>query len=355
MAQLKFSEEELLSNHSYSRPHLEAGQRLHGGFDAQGNYVPPRSLGRTVAIEAWRDALRARGGELFDANASLLAGPRLPNVAQQCQLLRSGMGQPFWNTLTITGKIEARGRVLADIKFPDLQALVVEDISEMALGHLNRGLLVAHGVDEGGEPDKGIGGHDQMWFVARDMAFGPDAFPDVDPPENIARPEVGQRFMSEIAPEHEGMLSFLMNLLMIEFRAEIGFASTQAIFDNPELFTDRRAEAETAAHLVGRIRTDEEIHVESLRLYLGEFRELTVKTIDGGTVRGSELIDRFWGGLVRWATLEQPRIAAQNQLAALTPLILKQPDGARLLAEFEALGDQSVTSGSHGSASASAG
>lgn len=348
MTQLKFSEEELLSNHSYARPHVEAGHRLHGGFDAQGHYVPPRSLGRAVAIRAWRDALRARGGELFDANASLLAGPRLPNIAQQCHLLKSGMGQPFWNSLTITGKIEARGRVLADMRFPDLQALVVEDISEMALGHLNRGLLVAHGIDEGGEPDKGIGGHDQMWFVARDMAFGPDAFPDVDPPESIARPEVGRRFMSEIAPEHEGVLSLLMNLLMIEFRAEIGFASTQAILNNPELFTDRRVEAETAANLVGRIRTDEEIHVESLRLYLGEFRELTVKTSAGGTVPGSELIDRFWSGLVQWATREQPRIAAENQRAALTPLILKQPDGARLLAEFDALGDAPVPGGSAG-------
>lgn len=348
MTQLKFSEDELLSNHSYSRPHVEAGCRLHGGFDAAGEYVPPRSLGRSVALTAWRNALRARGGELFDANASLLSGPRMPNVAQQTHLLRSGMGQPFWNSLTITGKIEARGRVLADMSFPDLQALVVEDISEMALGHLNRGLLFAHGVDEGGEPDKGIGGHDQMWFVARDMAFGPDAFADVNPPENIARPEAGQRFMPEIAPEHEGMLSFLMNLLMIEFRAEIGFASTQAVLRDPELFTRRRTEAEAAARLVGRIRTDEEIHVESLRLYLGEFRELRVRTADGGTLPGSELIDRFWSGLVHWATRVQPGIAAENQLAALRPLILKQPDGQRLLAEFEALGDPPVASASAG-------
>ena len=55
--------------------------------------------------------------------------------------------------------------MLAEMKFPDLRNIVVEDISSMAIGHLNGGLLVAHGIDEGGEPDKGIGGHDVMWFV----------------------------------------------------------------------------------------------------------------------------------------------------------------------------------------------
>jgi hypothetical protein len=63
-----------------------------------------------------------------------------------------------------------------------------------------------------------------------------------------------------------------MNLLIIEFRAEIGFANTQEILRFPDLFVGRRAEAEEAAEIVERIRLDEEIHVTSLRLYLGELR-----------------------------------------------------------------------------------
>jgi hypothetical protein len=129
--------------------------------------------GGTEAIEAWTAALRERGGDLFDADASLLGGPRMPNAAQQRLLLREGIGAPFWNSLTVTGKIEGRGRILADMQFPDLQKIVASDISSMALGHLNKGLLKAHGIDEGGEPERGIGGHDVMWFVARDLAFGP--------------------------------------------------------------------------------------------------------------------------------------------------------------------------------------
>lgn len=341
MTELAFSEEELYAEQPYAEPHIRDGVRMHGGFDAQGNYISPRSAGRRKAMDAWLKALRDRGGELFDADASLLTGARLPNVAQQALLLRSGIGRPFWNSLTVTGKIEGRGRILAEMTFPDLQEVVVEDISGMALGHLNKGLLVMHGIDEGGEPEKGIGGHDVMWFVARDLAFGRDAFPDVEPPENIARPEAGQRNMPELPEAFEGMLSFLMNLLLIEFRAEIGFAATQEALRNESLFTDRRDEAEEAAEIVGRIREDELIHVESLRLYLGELRELNFKTIAGGTISGAELIDRFWSGLVRWATVEQPAIAAQNQYEALKPIILEHPEGQRILEAFDALGDRS--------------
>jgi len=337
--QLVYSEAELFSDDPPARLHEVHGQRMHGGFDAAGRYVPPRSKGRSAAIDAWTLALRERGGDLFDADASLLAGPRMPNPAQQRLLLREGIGMPFWNGLTVTGKIEGRGRVLAEIQFPDLQKLVDGDISTLAIGHLNKGLLKAHGFDEGGEPDRGIGGHDVMWFVARDLVFDANAYPDVEPPASIARAEAGKRWMPELAPEYEGLLSFLMNLLMIEFRAEIGFANTQEILRTPYLFTDRRAAAEEAAEIVERIRLDEEIHVTSLRLYLGELRALALRTVDGGTVAGAEVIDRFWRGLVHWATVEQPRIAAETQYAALRPVILAHPEGGRILAEFDRLSE----------------
>lgn len=348
MAGTIYSEAELFSEHDYARPHEIGGQRLHGGFDAAGRYVAPRSKGRNVALAAWTEALRRRGGELFAADAALLTGPRMPNPAQQRLLLREGIGAPFWNGLTVTGKIEGRGRVLAEMRFPDLQKIVVEDISGMAIGHLNSGLLVAHGIDEGGEPDKGIGGHDVMWFVARDLVFGKDAYPDVEPPQSIARPEAGRRWMPELPPEYEALLSFLMNLLLIEFRAEIGFAATQATLRSPDLFQDRRDAAEQAAEIVERIRTDEEIHVRSLRLYLGELRSVSLRTVDGGTVPGATVIDRFWQGLVQWATVEQPRIAARNQYEVLKPQILAHAAGPRILAEFDRLSDLAEPAASAG-------
>lgn len=334
---LVYTEAEIMSNHPYARPHVIDGQRLHGGFDASGRYIPPRALGREAALAAWTEALRGRGGAWLDAGAWLLTGPRVPNVEQQRLLLRNNLGETFWNSLTITGKIEARGRILAEMKFPDLSKVIVDDISQMAIGHLDKGLLKAHGIDEGGEPEKGIGGHDVMWFVARDLAFGPNRYPDVMPPESISRPEAGKRWMPEIAPEIEGMLSFLMNLLVIEFRAELGFATSQEILRTQGLFPGRDAQAREAAEIIERIRTDEEIHVRSLRLYLGELRAVTFRTVAGGTIPGAALIDRFWKGLIQWATVEQPKLAAEQQLTQIKPRILAHPQGARVLQEFEAL------------------
>jgi hypothetical protein len=338
-AQLVYTREELCRSHDYDRPQVVAGHRLHGGFDAAGTYIPPRALGREPAIAAWTEALRSRGGEPLAADASLLGGVRYPSEAQQKLLLLEGLGQTFWNNLTITGIIEGRGRLLADMSFPNLQDIIDEDISEMAIGHLNEGLLWAHGVDEGGEPDKGIGGHDVMWFALRDLAFGETDFPQPVVPERIGRPEPERPEEPEIPVHFEQMINFLLNLLLIEFRAEIGFSLSERMLRDPELFTDRRAEAEEAADVVCRIRADEQIHVSSLRLYLGELRNVHFKTRQGILKPGHEVIDDSWRRIVHWATVEQPRLAAEESRKMLSERILKHPDGERILEEFLALED----------------
>lgn len=357
MAQLTYTRDELMAEHDYAEPQIVAGRRMHGGFLADGAYKPPRTKIRGDAVEAWTEALRGRGGDLLDAEASLLDGVRLPNTEQQRVLLRNGLSETFWNSLTVIGKIEARGRLLADAQFPDLQDHVVEDISEMAIGHLNEGLLRAHGLDEGGIPDaenpeNSIGGHDEMWFAARDLAFGEGAHPDVDPPPTIGRDDgedddAAARRIPELPESVEGLLSLLTNLLIIEFRAELGFSESQDVLRTPDLFIDRRKGAEEAAEIIGRIRVDEEIHVASLRLYLGEIRSVTFRTVssedgDDGTISGAEVIDRFWSDLVHWATVEQPQLAAQQQREMLVERINKHPEADRVLAEFDAVADQAV-------------
>ena len=341
MSQLVYSEEALMQTHSGLAPHVEAGRRLHGGFDAAGHYVPPRVAVRGPAVAAWTEALRARGGDWLRADASLLEGIRVPNTAQMKLLLREGLGQTFWNTLTITGHIEARGRILADPAFPwpDLQKAIVEDISEMGIGHLKRGLLRAHGLDEGGEPERGIGGHDVMWFALRDLAFGDVDWPEPEIPERIARPE-------ELQPRIDGSegidggvlqaIDFLANLLMIEFRAELGFQMSQDLLRDPELFTERRAEAERAAEIVGRIRADEAIHVESLRLYLGELRAIHFHTT-AGPLAGCDVVDPIWEGIVRWAVELQPEQVAEQQRTMLRGRIQAHPEGERVWRAFQAL------------------
>ena len=334
---LRYSEEELLLSHDYASLQIEAGRRLHGGFDAAGRYISPRERVRGPALDAWAQALEDRGGALLDADSSLLAGIRYPSPAQLKLLLLEDLGQTFWNTLTITGHIEARGRILADMTFPELQSVVEEDVSEMAVGHLNQGLLKAHGLDEGGEPDKGIGGHDVMWFALRDLAFGAVDYPEPVVPENIARPEEEIVFVPGLSDPIQRTIYFLLNLLMIEFRAERGFSLTETLLRDPELFTNRRPLALHAAEIVGRIRRDEEIHVRSLRLYLGEIRGLHFKLEGGGRLAGTELVDRQWRGIVAWATGQQPQLAAQQQRKICYERIARHPEAQRVRQAFDAL------------------
>lgn len=306
-ATLRYSRDQLMASHAYARPHVAAGYRLHGGFDAHGAYVSPRVLHRWPAVRAWVAALETRGGTLIDATTSLLKLPNFPTVAQERVLLQAGLGQSFWNSLTTTGIVEARGKALVSFIPPDMRKLIVEDISESATGHLHLGLLETHGMDEGGgdprTPD--LGAHDAMWFACRDLVFGRDAYPMPEPPESISRPVDVDREMPLLGPEYEGLIKMLMNVLMIEVRAESFFAFCCDVLRDPTLFPDRREAADQAATLVERIRQDEQIHVGYLQAVISELRAFTLRTVHGGEEPGHEIIDPVWADMVDWHGLRE--------------------------------------------------
>ena len=54
-AQLDYTESELLASHDYAAPLVAGGVRCHGGFDADGTYVSPRTRYRRPAITAWEE------------------------------------------------------------------------------------------------------------------------------------------------------------------------------------------------------------------------------------------------------------------------------------------------------------
>jgi hypothetical protein len=340
-ARLRYSREELLESHAYARPHEEAGYRLHGGFLADGSYCSPRTKIRWPAVRAWQAALQARGWPIIDADGELLKRGSYPNEAQQKLLLSEGFGRTMWNSLSITGIIEARGRALCTMPAPDMQRLVVEDVADSAVGHLGGGLLFAHGADEGGDPAApGLGAHDAMWFAARDLVFGEGAYPVPAPPDSIARPDEG-RLMPDIAEPFENLIRMLMNVLMIEVRAESGFAFNIRVFRDPDNFQDRRAEAELAATLVERIRTDEAIHVAYLATTISELRSFTLKRAGGGTIAGSEVIDPVWAKMVDWHGREERLLAAARTRRTIEAQLVEDRGAAArpLLARFDALAD----------------
>lgn len=336
MARLVYTREEILADHAYAKPHVEAGYRLHGGFDADGIYISPRTRHRWPAIRAWSEALTSRGHTLIDSSQELMVRGSFPTVAQQKFLLDLGLGQSLWNSLTVTGVIEARGLALADAEAPDFQSIVVGDISATATGHLNKGLLRAHGLDEGGDSERGEGGHDAMWFAVRDMLFGRNAYSLPEIPQSLARPELG-RLMPQIAKAYEDWILLLMNVLMIEVRAENFFRFCTDVMRDPETFRDRRDMAELAAALVGRIRQDEAPHVGYLTAVVSELRSLNFRTADGETIKGAEMIDPVWRGMVHWHAVTNADFAHQQAHAALTAALIAQDNGRDLVQRFDRL------------------
>ncbi|HEY5105284.1 MAG TPA: hypothetical protein VII73_00785 [Caulobacteraceae bacterium] len=339
METLRYSRDDLMRSHPYARPHEAAGYRLHGGFTQDGAYVSPRTLVRWPAVRAWGEALKARGWPLIDATGELLAGDGYPSFEQHKLLLKEGLGQGLWNSLTITGIIEARGQGLCNITAPDIGALVVDDVTDTASGHLNAGLLYAHGADEGGDPAKpGEGAHDAMWFAARDLVFGKGAYPIPEAPASISR-DVDGREMPQIPEGYEQLIKFLMNVLMIEIRAESFFALCVRLFRDGELFTDRRAEADTAATMVERIRTDEAVHVGYLQVVISELRSFIWK-IAGGEIPGAAIIDPVWARMVEWHGKTEREIARARSRANVEAQVVAARGAAPargLLARFDAL------------------
>ena len=336
MTGLVYSEAQLLAEHPYHRPQIEAGYRLHGGFDEAGRYLSPRTRMRWPAVKAWQAALTQRGFPLIDATTRLLQRGNYPSFAQQKLLLELGLGQTLWNSLTITGAIEARGRRLAEFPAPDFHLMVSEDIRGTATAHLGKGLLKAHGFDEGGSPEKGEGGHDTMWYAVRDLLFGKDAYPLPEVPESLARPETG-RLMPQIPLPHEQTVLMLMNVLMIEIRAEAFFIFCTRVMRAPELFADRRPEAEHAADLVERIRQDEAIHVAYLQTVISELRSFTFRTETRGQVQGAAFIDPIWNGMVQWHAATAPDYGRAQTREAIAARLLTMSEGSRHLAAFDAL------------------
>jgi hypothetical protein len=336
MTQLLYTEAELLAEHPYARPQIEAGYRLHGGFDAAGRYLSPRTLIRWPAVRAWQAELERRGYPLIDVSTRLLERGSYPSFEQQKLLLGLGFGQTLWDALTITGIIEARGRWLAEFIAPEFQAIVEDDIAGTATGHLGKGLLKAHGFDEGGRSERREGGHDIMWFAVRDLLFGKDAYPLPAVPESLARPELG-RLMPLLPPAHEQLLLMLMNVLMIEVRAEAFFSFCIRLTRAPDLFCDRRPAAEHAAVLVERIREDEAIHVAYLQTVVSELRSFTFRGAGGNRVTGDRFIDPIWSGMVHWHAVTRADHARSQMRAKIEALLLAAPDGAERLAAFDAL------------------
>lgn len=351
-AQVEFSEHELLQSHPYEEPLVAGGVACHGGFDGDGTYISPRTLHRAPAIEAWQAQHRERSATpLFHLPLDTWPA-HYPNVAQAKHLIASGAPEPIIATLTRIGTVEGFGGMIRMSVVPDLQERFDEDVAGTAMAHLDRGLYEAHARDEAGH--EGEGGHKQMWFAARDLAFEDPVTQDetalmlermgITPPGSRgkvdlaamrAQAEANRLWPDDVDFDLEIVVERMTRLLLIEISAFHTFAWAEAVLDDRALV----AGDGEAARLVSYIRQDETPHVEYLRTVLSEMRDRTVVGDDGARHAGAELIGRTWDraladslGPRRTETLDIVRREVTHAVAG-------RADADDLLHRFDELGD----------------
>jgi len=341
-AQVDFSPEELLESDPFTEPLVAGGVRCHGGFDESGAYVSPRTKHRWPAIRAWQQQREEQfGTELLDIALDTWPGP-YPTVEQAKFLIRSSVPDPIIGRLTQIGTVEGFGSMIRHAPIPDLQRCFVEDIRGTASWHLGRGLYEAHARDEAGYGSEG--GHKQMWFAARDVAFESPLTEDqtetmMDRMFSYGGPAGAASSPEPLFPSVdqtlESLIQTMARLLLIEISAYHVFAWAEEVLADAELV----AGDGEAARMVSYIRADEAPHVEYLKTTLSEMRDRTFVADSGRTVPGTTVVGDIWER-ARAESLG-PRHEANVRIVRheIEHCLDANPRGKEILAEFDALAD----------------
>ena len=345
-SQTEYSEHELLESHRYAEPLYAGGIRCHGGFDDDGRYVSPRTVHRVPAIEAWEQArAEAFGTPQFDIPLDRWPQP-VPNVAQARFLIANGVPGPIISTLTRIGTVEGFGGFIRTLPIPDLSRCFDEDVRGTAMAHLERGLYEAHARDEAGFEDEG--GHKDMWFAARDVAFeGPvDGGQVLEMLQRmgLSRPGSGNAapparlLPDDVDADLEGLIEFMTRLLLIEISAFHTFAWAEEVLSDADLV----AGDGEAARLVSYIRSDETPHVAYLKTTLSEMRDRTFLGSSGRRYKGADLVGRIWDRAVGESLGARREANVKLALSEVEHALDGHPRRADLLAEFDSLATPEV-------------
>lgn len=348
---LHYSYEEIMMDHDYVERIRHDGRLFHGGLDAAGRYVPPRSRHRLNAIAAWRERLQQRKQAAEVVQLGDVDRVFFPNVQQAKLLLRSGARDALTRILTLIGVTEGFGNDgIRALPAMDLSLFYTSPLEDTCLGHLRTGLMEAHGNDEAGRGEES--GHDQMWYAIRDAALErptitPDMFenlPIAPPPgykgpakagpEAIGVSSLASQLFPELAPMFELTLTALAQILVIELMAFSTFAWAREVLADPL----GSAAPRFAPTMVGRITVDEGIHVGYLQCALAETRCRTIVTSAGGTMAGARVVDAILQKIIAQNTGSRWDRVNLYRMKQIRAELERRQDGERLLAEFAELG-----------------
>ena len=188
-----------------------------------------------------------------------------------------------------------------------MRRVVDEDVAGTALAHLGSGLFEAHARDEAGFD--GEGGHEHMWFAARDVAFENPVTEDqralmlermgIAPPGSGGKIDAAAlrasgprqpQVADDVDFDLESLIARMVRLLLIEISAFHTFAWAEELLADPDLV----AGDGEAARLVSYIRADETPHVDYLRTALSELRDRTIVGEGGRKHAGADLVGGMW-------------------------------------------------------------
>lgn len=351
--QLTFSSEELLANHQYAEPLVipELNDALfHGGLDESGEYVSPRTANRWPAIKAWRAKHEAETGMPLISCPPDFFAEFYPNVEQAQYLLSEGLRDPLVQMLTHIGTIEGFGSIIRFVDTSDIQRHFLESIEGTATAHLGSGLYEAHARDEAGYEVEG--GHQQMWYGVRDLAF---ENPEVGDPlalvmkavssgddsagqamQSMAKSMGGAERVVPTIDEHiETVILRMTGLLLIELLAANTFKWAEQVVSDDRYC----ANSALAARLVDYIRRDEAPHVGYLEVTLTEMRARTFVGPGGVKTPGTKVIDDCWNySLLQMFGLGGKRSANRDMfLSRVEEMLEGSPRRVDILANFHDL------------------
>jgi hypothetical protein len=332
--QLEYTPLELLENGDYSEPLIANGVRCHGGYLQDGRYRSPRTIHRTPAIQAWQHQHTLSGAPLIELAEGLMP-PQYPNVEQAILLCKAGVHEPVVRALTIISVIEGFGAVIRDVRVPGLADLIVEPIQGTTLAHLDQGLFEAHARDEAGWGEEG--GHKQMWEAARDLAFENPKIPG-DVLMRIMggggrRAQKRKRGFPQIDEKLERMIATMAQVLVVEIFAEAVFQWGLDVLSDPEI----SAAPEEASRMVSHIQQDESPHVEYLRAALSELAVRTIRTVDGKTLPGRDVVHRMLHSILTQTTRNRPEEQRDRIQEGLAEAVKSASNPKALMEEFLAL------------------
>jgi hypothetical protein len=231
--------------------------------------------------------------------------------------------------------VEGFGAVIRDVGVPKLDAHLVEPIDGTALAHLEA-LFEAHARDEAGHKDEG--GHKQMWEAARDLALDKPKVPgDIllrFMGRRAGKPKMEKpRTLPALDPALERMLTTMANVLVIEVFAAQTFDWGERILGD----ADVSAAPQAAGAVVANIRADETPHVEYLRAALTEVRARTLRTEDGKTVAGRDVVDALLHDTLATMTTSRPRDQQEETRTSLLEAMRAAKKDAGIVDAFDAL------------------